>query len=266
MREAGSIIMNKSWEKLFNKAMMTLEKGNWLKAVQYLRKSCELYPHQVDAHYELADIYLELGHLDAALEIVQQALAIDPLNFSCNFLLGNIYLAQGNVRDALKIYLYLEKISDESSPELLFNIATAFDYRGDKKKALHYAVYATEDDPSFIEAYELTGKLLLEKMDLEGAKKVFREILSIEPYHVNAHHMLGVIYAREHRLLEAIREWEGVLAVAPEADETLREMGCTLNLLGDGERAVRLLHRALEINPENIQARIDLRRLLQINT
>ena len=63
------------------------------------------------------------------------------------------------MRDALKIYLYLEKISDEPSPELLFNIANAFDKKGDKKKALNYALYATEEDPSYIEAYELTGKL-----------------------------------------------------------------------------------------------------------
>lgn len=258
--------MNKSYEKLFNRAIMTLEKGNWLKAVQYLKKSCELYPDQVDAHYELAEIYSQLGHLDAALEIVQQALAIDPLNFPLNFILGNIYLAQGKIRDALKIYLYLEKMADEPSAELLFNIATAYDCKGEKKKALYYANYATDEDPSFIEAYELTGRLLLENQDLEGAKKVFREILSIESDNINAHHMLGVIYSKENKWLEAIREWEGVLAVAPEADETLREMGCTLNLLGDGERAVKLLHRALEINPENIQARIDLRRLLQMNT
>lgn len=255
--------MNKSWEKLFNMAMITLEKGNWLKAVQYLKRSCELYPDQVEAHYELADIYLQLGHTDAALEIVQQALAIDPLNFSCNFLLGNIYLAQGNVRDALKVYLYLEKMSDEPSAELLFNIATAFDCRGDKKKALNYATYATDDDPSFIEAYELAGRLLFEEGDSEGAKKAYREILSIEHDNINAHHMLGVIYAKENRWLDAIKEWEGVLAIAPEADETLRELGCAMNLLGDGENAVRLLHRALEINPENIQAKIDLGRLLQ---
>ncbi len=258
--------VNKSWERLFNRAMMTLEKGNWLKAVQYLKRSCELYPNQIEAHYELAEIYMQLGHTDAALEIVQQALAIDPLHFSCNFLLGNIYLARGNVRDALKIYLYLEKMTDEPSAELLFNIATAFDYKGDRKKALYYVTYATEEDPSFIEAYELMGRLLCESGDLKGAKNVYQEVLSIEPNNISAHHMLGVIYSKENRWLEAIKEWEGVLAVAPEADETLRELGCALNMLGDGEKAARLLNRAVEINPENIQARIDLRTMLQQKT
>lgn len=258
--------MNKPWERLFDRAMLTLEKGNWLKAVQYLKRSCDIYPDRIDAYYELGDIYFQLGHLDAAFEIMQKALAIDPLNFSCNFLLGNIYLAKGKLRDALKIYLYLEKMSDEPSAELLFNVATAFDCRGEKKKALHYATYATEEDPSFIEAYELAGRLLFETGDLKGAKGVYEEILSLEYDNINAHHMLGVIYAKENRWLEAIKEWEGVLAIAPESDETLRELGCALNLLGDGESAVRLLYRALEINPENVQAKIDLRRLLQMNT
>lgn len=260
------MVMNKPWERLFNMAMMTLENGNWLKAVQYLRRSCDLYPDQIEAHYELADIYLQLGHIDASLEIVQKALAIDPLNVQCNFLLGNIYLAQGNFRDALKIYLYLEKMSDEPSAEILLNIATAFNCRGDKKKALYYAMYATDEDPSFIEAYELTGRLLFENEDLTGAKKAYREILSLEHDNINARHMLGVIYSKENRWLDAIKEWEYVLTIAPEADETLRELGCALNLLGDGESAVQLLHRALEINPENIQAKIDLRILLQRKT
>jgi len=255
--------MDRSWERLFNRAMITLEKGNWLKAVQYLKKSCELYPNQIEAHCELADIYLQLGHIDAAFEIVQQALAIDPLHFSCNFILGNIYLARGNVREALKTYLHLEKMTDEPSAELLFNIAVAYDYKGDRKKALYYATYATEEDPSFIEAYELMGRLLFENGDLKGARDIYREILSIEPYNIGAHHMLGVIYSRENRWLEAIREWERVLAIAPNSDETLRELGCALSILGEEEKAAQLLNRAVEINPENIQARIDLRTMLQ---
>lgn len=255
--------IHKSWEKLFNSAMMTLERGNWLKAVQYLKRSCELYPHRVEAYYELADIYLQLEHIDAAYEVLQQALAIDPFNFGCNFLLANIHLARGNVRNALKIYLYLEKMTDDPSPDLFFNIATAFECLGDRKKAIFYSNCATEEDPSFIEAYELEGRLLMENGDLKGAKRAFIEILSIEHYNINAHHMLGVIYSKENRLKEAIREWEGVLAIAPESDETLRELGCALNSLGDGEKAARLLNRALEINPENIQAKLDLKTLQQ---
>ncbi len=194
--------MNKAWERLFSKAIMTLEEGNWLRAVQYLKRSCELYPDEVDAHCELADIYLQLGHIDAAHEVVQQALSVDPLNASCNFFLGNIYLAQGRVRDALKIYLYLEKMTEEPSPELLFNIANAFDKRGDKKKALHYAIYATEEDPSYIEAYELTGKLLFDMGDLKEAKNAYQEILTIERNNINARQMLFVIYTKENRIVE----------------------------------------------------------------
>ena len=106
--------MNKAWERLFSKAIMTLEEGNWLRAVQYLKRSCELYPDEVDAHCELADIYLQLGHIDAAHEVVQQALAVDPLNASCNFLLA-IFISRREGEDALKIYLS-GKISDEPSP------------------------------------------------------------------------------------------------------------------------------------------------------
>ena len=258
--------MNKPWEKLYSKAILTLDSGNWLKAVQYLKRACELYPEEIDAHYELADIYLQLGHLDAAHEVVKQALIADPMDFQCNFLLGNIYLAQGKVRDALKVYLYLEKMADDPSPDLLFNIAMAFDYRGDKRKALYYASFATDEDPSFIEAYELTGRLLLENGDMEGAKKSFMEILSLEPDNISSHHMLGVIYSKEKKWVDAIQEWEIVLSIDPESDETLRELGCAIHLLGDGEKAEKLLHKALEINPENIQAKLDLKRLLHGKT
>lgn len=258
--------MRKPWENLINRAMMTLENGNWLKAVQYLRRSCELYPDQIEAHFDLADIYLHLGHLDAAFETIRKALAVEPLSFPCNFLLGNIYLAQGKIREALKIYLYLEKMTEKPPPELLFQIASAYYAKGCMEKALCYSMHAIEEDPSSIESYELAARIYFDKGNLIKAKDTYQEILSIDFENVNAHHMLGIIYSREKRWLDAIQEWEIALTIAPNEDETMRELACALSLLGDEENAVRLLHRALEINPENMQAKLDLCRVLQDRT
>ena len=52
-------------------------------------------------------------------------------------------------------------------------------------------------------------------------------------------------------------EWEEAMEVAP-SDEVLRELGWTLNMAGEKEAAVSMLEEALDLNPLNLQARIDL--------
>ncbi len=257
--------MNKA-EDLVKKALRTLDRGNWLKATMYLRKSCELYPEYVEAYFELADIYFHLGHLEAAHEVIIKALERNPLDFPCNFLLGNIYLARGKIQEALRIYLRLKKMVEDPPSELLFQIALAYYAKGSKDKALYYSLRTIEEDPSSIEAYELAAKICFDKGDLPSAKEIYMEIISMEFDNVRAHHMLGLIYSKERHWLEAIQEWETVLAISPDEVETLRELAWTLNMLGDEDNALRLFHRILEINPENTQARQDIYKILQDRT
>ena len=242
----------------YNKALQALDEGNWLKALQYLKTSREREPSDIRSCRTMAELYLQHDHLESAQEVLRQALTIRPDDLETLFLLGNTYLMQTRYRDALKIYLYLEKVADDPSPELFFNIALSYCYKKENKKAIWYLEETLEQDPSFVEAYELLGGLCLEEDRLEKAKWALVELLELEPDHLPAHQLMGKIYAKESQWKEAVAQWEYVISKEPELEEALQDLGWALHMVGKEDRAVEVLNRALKVNPKNVEARIDL--------
>jgi tetratricopeptide (TPR) repeat protein len=111
--------------------------------------------------------------------------------------MGNTYLMKNQYRKALKIYLYIDKELEEPSPELSFHIALSYYHGKAFKKSLRYLEDTLDEDPSFIEAYELMGNVYLENDDLEKAKWALQELLELEPGHLQARQMMGKIFTKE---------------------------------------------------------------------
>ena len=254
----GDDRMRKQSDRFIHKALAALDEGNWLKAVQFLRTAQDHDPGHLVPYHELADIYIHIGNLDAALAVIRDAAKIDPDDYQTNFILANIYLIQNKPDAALKLYTKIENVFQGSSPDLLFNMALAAHALNAPEEVLAYLKRVLAEDPSYTEAFELEAKVRFEKDDLDGAEKVLNTLLKMEPDHVLAHHLLGLVFAKCSRWEAAVREWEEALALTPDAEETMRELAWAYNMVGNDARAVSMLEKILEMNPANLQARIDL--------
>ncbi|MBI5695695.1 MAG: tetratricopeptide repeat protein [Nitrospirae bacterium] len=248
----------KEAERLYNKALDALDDGNWLLAVQHLKRCLAVDPEYVAAHHELADIFFHNKQYAPAEEEIKRALLLDPKDPEANFALGNIYNAQGRHTDALRVFKRMEQEAPEYAPELFYNMAVAYKNLDRPDLALDYFSLAIEEDPSYFECLEHIGKLHMDAGRLEDARKSFAEYLEADPGSINVHHMLAITLSKQDQWKPAIAEWEKVLALAPDTDEALRELGWAFNMQGDYEKSVDTLHKALEKNPHNLQARIDL--------
>lgn len=250
--------MDKELEKYYNKGVAALEEGNWLLAVQHFRKCLELDGRYSPAYHELADIYYQNGQLDAATSVLKDAIILDPKDMEATFALGSVYVAKGKFTDALRVFKRLEHEAPEFAPELYYNMGICYKNLNKPVMALDYMEMALDDDPSYFECLEVIGKLHLDAGRLPEAKKTFLDLIESDPGNIGAHHSLGVVYSREMNWGNAIAEWETVLKLAPNTDEALRELGWALNMVGDYEKAIAALKKAIEMNPNNLQARIDL--------
>jgi tetratricopeptide (TPR) repeat protein len=248
--------------KLYQKALAALQAGNWLKAVHLLKHVQEQDPTFLSAYYELVQIYLQRGHIVLAKETIGRALSVEPEDTNSLMILADIQLSLEEADQALSVYLALEKKSESPAPNLLLHIALAYSMKKEWDTALSYLELAIDQEPEFLEAFELEGKIRLERGEFEEAAAAFMDVLDLEPEHQTANHLLGVIYAKMGRWRAAIRQWESTLSISPDADETLREMGGAWAMLGQEEQAVNTFKKALEVNPQNLQARIDLGMLL----
>jgi tetratricopeptide (TPR) repeat protein len=74
---------------------------DWTKAEGHLRRAMLRDPHSVDAHLELAEIFLEQAQLPAALEQLEQADTLDPNSATVLAKGGELLILSGQLRDGI---------------------------------------------------------------------------------------------------------------------------------------------------------------------
>ena len=141
--------------------------------------------------------------------------------------------------------------------DISLHLAFAAHGKSDPKKAVLILNDLIQEDPLNTDAYETIGKIYFEHARFEEAERYFLQLTDIDPLHPRVHQLLGLLYSEQGKWDEAIMELEEAVEIEP-SDETMRELGWTLNMVGDKDGAITVLEEALDMNPLNIQARIDL--------
>lgn len=138
--------------------------------------------HKIDASEEIRsrDDYEE------AIKNFRQLLESEPDNIILLISLGNAYFDTGRDKEAIEIYnkalhIYPENVS------VITDLGTAYRRIGRPDKALNaYRKSLGIDFRHSITRYNLGVVLLWDKKDIDGAIKVWEELLRIDPYFVFA--------------------------------------------------------------------------------
>ena len=151
---------------------------------------------------------------------------------------------------------------DKAVPDLLQavvtspNIAILHFYLGgcymedkDYEKAVPELRKAVQLDPGFTHAEMTLGRTLVESKDYEGAATAFEHVIKAQPFLMEAHVYLVVVYAHLNRVPEEIRECRTVLEVIPEHYGSNLNLGRFLAQSGDLEGAILSLQKAASIRP-----------------
>src|SRR5690606_18765688 len=93
---------------------------------------------------------------------------------------------------------------------------------------------------------------------LVPAKLKYEEILAGNPKHVDARHRLAVIHSRLGNLDEADRYFQEALDLAPNNAEVWCDLGYALHMHNDTAAAEEALNQALQCDPGNKRAIINL--------
>lgn len=122
-------------EELFERAIVCEKRLETLpEAVEYYRRVIELAPHWVEAHINLGVAFYQLGHIEQARLAFQSAVRLEPQNGICRYNLGCVLEEVGEIDGAIE---HLRFAADEipSHPDVHFNLALAYDRRGERRLA-----------------------------------------------------------------------------------------------------------------------------------
>ena len=98
---------------------------------------------------------------------------------------------------------------------------------------------------------------------LAEAEKLYRRILSLDPRHTDALHLLGVIAYQKGNLELAVARYEQTLAIKPDSPKALYNLGVALQAQGKLDEAIARYEQALAIKPKNTEALSNLGIALQ---
>ncbi len=258
-KKTGGFGMEKDLKNLVPQIQRALEDREWLKAFHLATSILNREPEHEIARYLLLDSLVLGGRYDTALEKIREFLTDMPENHRLQLYLLHllIYHRTFGEAEALGKSLLRESLSSIEKRDVLLHTAFALHGIGELRRAVRMLNELLDEDPLNTDALETLGKIYFEQGHFEEAERYFLELTEMDPAHPRVHQLLGLLYSEQGKWDEAIMEWEEAMEIAP-SDEVLRELGWTLNMAGEKEAAVSMLEEALDLNPLNLQARIDL--------
>ena len=95
------------------------------------------------------------------------------------------------------------------------------------------------------------------------AAALYRRVLSLEPDHAGALHLLGVALCEQGRAADGLASIERAVAIEPDSPYFHNSRGNALSATGSGDSAIAAFERALELKPCFVEALVNLGNVLQ---
>ena len=262
-------------------ARLLTEMNQFKNARKEFERLAALEPRNPDVVYAAGVLALQLKDLDQAEKFLKRVLSLGSRTLGANYYLGRLYEKKNNFTLALKYFLAVRKgefylgaqtraatlLAElgrlEKAQKLLRSLRTSnaqeqvriylveaelLRMAGEYKEALELLTAKLEEMPDDT-SLRYARALMAEKMgDLEIAEKDLLVIIEREPGNAQALNALGYTLAdRTQRFDEALGYIERALVVKPEDAAIIDSMGWVQYRMGNHEKAVELLRRAMEL-------------------
>ncbi|HEX7056338.1 MAG TPA: tetratricopeptide repeat protein [Bacilli bacterium] len=229
----------------FERAVQSLDRYHYDKALKYFRKAVEYEPDNPVNHCNMAGVLSELGNYEASNEILQKVVdEIDPNMTECYFYMANNYANMENyeaAESALVTYLetdveghYLEE-SEEMMELLSYELARPTKLKNIKSKENLFA--------------HDRARKLLEEGNFGEARRILEALIARCPDFLAARNNLALACFYQGNPGKALEIVEEVLAQDPGNLHALCNKGIFLSHLGDTENLPALQAKLRVIDP-----------------
>ncbi|KTS82376.1 hypothetical protein NS115_11885 [Paenibacillus jamilae] len=265
----------------FEKAVRSLDRNHYDKALKYFRKAVEYEPDNPVNHCNMAGILSEMGDYAGSNEILSSVLSdVDSSMTECYFYMANNYANMEQFEEAEKaLVTYLEEDEEgqfldeaEEMMELLY-------YELDRPTKLnrikarqgvveHDQARVLLEEGKFAQAAQLLKQISEEQPDMfaarnnlalayyymglfQNAKATIIQVLEDEPGNLHALCNLAIFYQHEGGGPELDRLVQTLAVAIPFQEEQVFKLATTMGILGRHEEAYRHFRRLLHGNGEN---------------
>ncbi len=198
-------------------------------AIKEAKASLFIEKDNADYMMALADAYNGAEQSEKAVKTFQETLNINPKLAAAYLGMGKTLLKSGHTQRAINTYKLLIEIEPQNA-QAHYEIANAYQKRG---------------GPA-----------------VQSAVDHFQRVVAIDTENFDAFFSLGRIYRKEKKYDIAKKNLEDATRVNPKISGAWEELGFVLSAVGETKRAILAFQKAVELEPENANARTNLGKVL----
>jgi len=140
----------------------------------------------------------------------------------------------------------------------MFSLAWQHHQAGGFSQAEQLYRQVLQVNPSHVDAWCFLGAVCQAQGKLAEAETSFRRAVQLAPAYADAHNCLGVLLAQQDRLAEAVASFQQALRSEPDNAQAHYNLGLALNAQGQWELAIVQFQEALRCQPDYPEALNDL--------
>lgn len=170
--------LDPSWTASIARELATLfisEKQDADHSIACLKLSQELHPAELEAQFQLAELYCDLGEYHQAITAYETLAVLQPTNADIFGFLGFLYWQVDRFTQAQEAYL--KTIELEPTNAIAYNNLGVLylDVHGDSSKALQQFESATNINPHYTMAWFNQGRVFQQQGQVQRAKTSYRK-------------------------------------------------------------------------------------------
>jgi tetratricopeptide (TPR) repeat protein len=214
------------------------------KAMDGLTRLIHTGSARATSFFNLGYLYSEIGDLTRAEAAYQMALDINPGHDKALYNLGNVYRDQGRLREALAVYEKAGRANVRNS-DVYLNMGTIYERQGNREKAKGYFQKAVKVDPRNARAYFDLGWIEEVSGNILGAVELYQRSIAFDSKNAEAHYNLGNSYARLNKNEQAIDSYLRAVEANPDYMDAWVNLSILSYKAGDFVGAVQYCDRAV---------------------
>ena len=227
--------------------------GRRERAADALQRIVNLHPEDAAVHRRLAGVLAELGRTGEAAAALHRSISIEPTSARAHNNLGQLLLQLGSTSEAIASFREALRLQPEYAIALN-NLGLAHSASEEFENALECFRRALELNPAIMEAWVSRAAVLMKLNRFEGALDCIEAALRIMPKDVAVMTQKAFILLSLRRPLDCLDAADSVLRIHSQSAEALNARAGALRRLGRRTEALQSLKLALACDPAYIEA------------
>jgi tetratricopeptide (TPR) repeat protein len=249
-------------DELLARALALHRAGDLLGAIQNYEIALETAPDRADIRSNLGAAYVGLGRYDEAVEEYRRALKSrdDP---SIRLNLGLALYKSARAAEAIPELQRVVQLDPKNLQAPLL-LADCLLQQGGAQQVIDLLTPLAPAYPDDLAYAYLLGTALLTKGDSEHGQVLIDRIFS-KGESAEGHLLMGIAHLNKQDFQSAVAELERAVALNPALPTVQAVYGRALLGAGDRDKAMRAFRTALEQDPDNFEANLQLGSLYRID-